>query len=305
MVVSTCDSSGSRLLQKMRFNTVLIDEASQATECETLVPIVHGAERVVLVGDQQQLQPVVISSACRRAGMSVSMFERLINTGMKVQMLRVQYRMHPELSAFSNEEFYEKRLENGVKEEDRKMIRFCYPNGKKPIVFWNLKGKEGIGSTGSSFLNMREAVGVIDVVKELTNCGVKQKNIGVITSYTGQKLLLKNLLVQSKLKDVECASVNTFQGREMDYIVLSCVRSNPQHIIGFLKDPKRLNVALTRARYGLIVVGDAVVLKYDDLWKKYLAYHFAQSTLVEGTVGNWRAINTFYYSVCFTFKIRN
>ena len=74
----------------------------------------------------------------------------------------------------------------------------------------------------------------------------------------------------------------------MDYIVLSCVRSNPMRIIGFLKDPKRLNVALTRARFGMIIVGDTSVLKYNDLWKEYLSYHQALNTLVDGSIGHWQ-----------------
>lgn len=288
-VVSTCDSAGSSVLTGLHFGSVLIDEASQATECETLIPIVHGAHRVVLVGDQKQLSPVVLSGICRRAGYSVSLFERLINSGMEPQLLRVQYRMHPALSVFCNHKFYEDRLVDGIDEKNRPMVKFCYPNTKVPMLFWNLKGRESIGNTGSSFLNVREATAVVSIVKELMQCGVKEKKIGVITSYTGQKILLKNLLQKSGLGKVECASVNTFQGREMDYIVLSCVRSNSRRIIGFLNDPKRLNVMLTRARFGLIIVGDASVLKYDSLWSEYLSYHAALSTLVDGSIGHWMA----------------
>ena len=288
VVVSTCDSAGSPLLSGCVFNSVLVDEASQATECETLIPIVHGAHRVVLVGDQKQLQPVVLSAVCKRAGYDVSLFERLIDSGREPELLGVQYRMHPALSVFSNHKFYEGRLEDGIGEANRPLIKFCYPNTKVPLLFWNVKGRESIGNTGSSFLNVQEATAVVNIVKELMQCGIKEKKIGVITSYTGQKVLLKNLLQQSRLGKVECASVNTFQGREMDYIVLSCVRSNPMRIIGFLKDPKRLNVALTRARFGMIIVGDTSVLKYNDLWKEYLSYHQALNTLVDGSIGHWQ-----------------
>ena len=273
----------------MTFPTVLVDEASQTTEPEVLIPIVHGAQRVILVGDQCQLQPVVLSLQCKACNYHRSLFERLIEMGIKTQLLSVQYRMHPALSEFSNATFYENKLVNGITERNRPvLVKFPFPDQTRPLVFWHVVGKESLGSKGGSYQNFVEAMSVIEVIRTLLDCKCQQNKIGVITSYTGQRLLLMNLLVQNGLRDVECSSVNMFQGREMDYIVYSCVRSNERHEIGFLKDPKRLNVALTRARFGMIIVGNTSLLHDDPLWRNYVQYHGENSTLVDGSIAKWR-----------------
>lgn len=293
VVVSTCDTSGSFVLEEVVFNTVLIDEASQATEPEVLVPITHGAQRVILVGDQCQLQPVVLSGQCKRCGLDCSLFERLIRIGMKTSLLRIQYRMHPILSAFSNHLFYNDKLKDGVKEKNRPINpRICYPNGDAPLCFYHVVGNETVGGNGSSYMNMTEGKAVIELTLSLINSGVEPSQIGIITGYTGQKLLIQNLLSKSHLSSVEFASVNMYQGREKDYIIFSCVRSNNRNMIGFLSDKKRLNVALTRARYGIFVVGNAELLKHDDTWGMYVDYHIGYHSLVEGTVGSWRRLDT-------------
>lgn len=289
VVVCTCDTAGSSLMNGIPFPTVLIDEASQTTEPEVLIPIVHGAQRVIMVGDQCQLQPVVISLQCKACKYDRSLFERLIELGMKTQLLSVQYRMHPVLSEFSNSTFYDNKLVDGITERNRPILsKFPFPDKKRPLVFWHVVGKESLGSKGGSYQNFVEAMTVIEVIRSLVECKCPQNRIGVITSYTGQRLLLMNLLVQHGLKDVECSSVNMFQGREMDYIVYSCVRSNTRKEVGFLKDPKRLNVALTRARYGMVVVGNASLLCNEQLWSTYVNYHKNHRTLVEGSITSWR-----------------
>ena len=292
--MSTCDTAGSKVMVGIEFRTVLIDEASQTTEPETIVPLVHGAERVILVGDHLQLQPVVISLQAKACNYDRSLFERLITLGMKTQLLSVQYRMHPALSEFSNTTFYQNRLVDGIAEKNRPMIpAFPYPNKKRPLVLWNVVGKESVGSKGSSYQNFVEAMAVIDVIKLLIQCKCRPQQIGVITSYTGQRLLLTNLLAQNQLSSIECASVNMFQGREMDYIVYSCVRSNETNQIGFLKDSKRLNVALTRARFGLIVVGNCSLLCTESLWNQYVTYNLGYKTAVDGSINSWRVKQSF------------
>lgn len=292
VVVCTCDTSGARVLDELVFNTVLIDEASQATEPEVLVPITHGAQRVILVGDQCQLQPVVLSGQCKQCGLDCSLFERLIRIGMNTSLLRTQYRMHPILSAFSNHVFYNDKLKDGVSERNRPINpRICYPNRKVPMCFYHIVGNETVGGNGSSYMNMTEGKAVIEITLSLISSGVDPSQIGIITGYTGQKLLIQNLLSKSHLTSVEFASVNMYQGREKDYIIFSCVRSNNRNVIGFLSDKKRLNVALTRARYGIFVIGNAELLKHDDVWGMYVDYHIGNHSLVEGRVDAWRPLD--------------
>ena len=292
VVVSTCDSAGASVFEGLRFNSVLIDEASQATEPECLIPITHGSQRLILVGDQCQLQPVILCPQCKMCNLDLSLFERLFSIGMKVNLLRSQYRMHPILSAFSNHAFYEDKLKDGITERNRPILqKLDYPNKKAPLCFWHVIGSETVGRTGNSYMNMTEGKCVIELVQHLLSCGVKTSQIGIITSYTGQRLLLQTLLAKSHIADVELASVNMYQGREKDYIIFSCVRSNMNNTIGFLKDQKRLNVSLTRARYGLFVVGNASLLKSDTIWNMYIRFHQGFKTLVEGKMGHWRVID--------------
>lgn len=289
VVVSTCDSSGANVFEGLCFHTVLIDEASQATEPECLVPITHGAERLILVGDQCQLQPVILCPECRRCKMDLSLFERLIHIGMDVQLLREQYRMHPVLSEFSNHAFYEDKLRDGISEANRPVLeKLGYPNKKAPLCFWHVVGEEAVGRTGTSYMNMTEGKCVIELVQHLLSNGVRESQIGIITSYTGQRLLIQTLLSKSHISNIELASVNMYQGREKDYIIFSCVRSNLKNQIGFLKDQKRLNVSLTRARFGFFIIGNIDTLKNDEIWKMYLRFHIGYKSLIEGKMNRWQ-----------------
>ena len=135
------------------------------------------------------------------------------------------------------------------------------------------------------------------IVFYLERAGIKAKQIGIITPYKGQRAYIINYLqktgqITSKnpnyYKEIEIASVDGYQGREKDYIIVSCVRSNEGPGIGFLKDPRRLNVTITRAKYGMIVLGNAKVLYQDSLWNNLLNHFKANDTLVEGTIPNFR-----------------
>lgn len=281
VVVSTCDSSGNVILKDLRFKTVLIDEASQAVEPEILVSIVHGAERVIIVGDHRQLEPVVLSRRCRFHGYMKTMMDRIISLDFTPVMLDMQYRMHPVLAEFSSHQYYLDSLKNGVREDQRPVLQSLpYPNKTKPLFFWDVEGKESISSKGTSYQNLTEGLAVVRLIQLLLKCKIKKQNIGVVTSYAGQKQLIMNLLVKSKLNEVETATVNTFQGREKDYIIFSCVRSNSSYSVGFLSNPRRLNVAITRARFGLFVIGNRKMMIKDDLGD-YMNYHVDLGTVIE------------------------
>ncbi|XP_064619137.1 regulator of nonsense transcripts 1-like isoform X2 [Lineus longissimus] len=294
VICCTCVGAGDPRLAKMNFRCVLIDESTQATEPECMIPVVLGCKQLILVGDHCQLGPVVMCKKAARAGLSQSLFERLVVLGSRPIRLQVQYRMHPSLSAFPSNIFYEGSLQNGVTASDRTRshLEFPWPQPDKPMFFYATSGQEEIASSGTSYLNRTEAANVEKIVTKLIQGGVKPEHIGVITPYEGQRAFIVQYMqysgkMNSKLyQEIEVASVDAFQGREKDFIVLSCVRANEHQGIGFLNDPRRLNVALTRARFGIVVVGNPKVLSKQSLWNHLLNHYKENKVLVEGPLNN-------------------
>lgn len=268
VVCCTCVGAGDPRISKRRFASVLIDEATQATEPEALISLVHGVKQVIMVGDHRQLGPVLMNKSCVKAGFDRSMFERLMQVGIRPIRLQVQYRMHPALSEFPSNAFYDGSLQNGVSvsERTRPGFDFEWPNPHVPMFMLGCFGSEELASTGTSFLNRVEANNVEKIITKLLKLNVSPSQIGVITPYQGQRSYIMQIMAMSGnirreiYESIEVASVDAFQGREKDYIILSCVRSNDVSSIGFVADARRMNVALTRAKYGLIIVGNPRVL---------------------------------------------
>ena len=160
------------------------------------------------------------------------------------------------------------------------------------MFFWIQTGAEELSSSGTSYLNRGEASAVERVCTTLLKAGVNAGQIGVITPYQGQRAHLvlhmarTGPLRQALYKEIEVASVDSFQGREKDYIIVSCVRSNDHQGIGFLADPRRLNVALTRAKYGMIVLGNARILARVPLWHALISHYKDNACVVEGPLLN-------------------
>eukprot|EP00828_Plagiopyla_frontata_P040626 TRINITY_DN5553_c0_g1_i4.p1 TRINITY_DN5553_c0_g1~~TRINITY_DN5553_c0_g1_i4.p1 ORF type:complete len:546 (-),score=59.96 TRINITY_DN5553_c0_g1_i4:18-1655(-) len=298
VICTTCINAGDPRLKGIVFQHVLIDEATQAIEPECLVPITNGAKQIILVGDHRQLGPVINGRESARAGLSKSLFERMVQSGVRPVRLQVQYRMHPELSKFPSNIFYEGTLQNGVTITDREIEgSFPWPNKNKPMFFYNLYGVEEISASGTSYLNRVEVQQIEKIIYQFIKAGVKTNQLGIITPYSGQRAFIVNYLSKngqlgaSVYKEIEVASVDGFQGREKDYIIISCVRSNEGMGIGFLTDPRRLNVTITRARYGLIICGNAKVLSRDNLWNNLLNHFQTNDVLVEGTLANLKPSN--------------
>ncbi|PHH54451.1 Regulator of nonsense transcripts 1 -like protein [Ceratocystis fimbriata CBS 114723] len=294
VICCTCVGAGDPRLLKKSFRHVLIDESTQSAEPECLIPIVHGATQVVLVGDHKQLGPVIMNKKAARAGLNQSLFERLVHLGMNPIRLNVQYRMHPCLSDFPSNMFYDGDLQNGIGYESRirNDIDFPWPVKESPMMFWANMGNEEISASGTSYLNRTEASNVEKVVTRFLKEGVQPTDIGVITPYEGQRSFLVTTMQttgtcnKDLYKRVEVASVDAFQGREKDWIVLSCVRSNDNQGIGFLSDPRRLNVALTRAKYGLVIIGNPKALSKNELWHSLLSHYKDKNCFVEGPLSN-------------------
>lgn len=303
VICCTCVGAGDPRLNGFRFKQVLIDESTQATEPECLIPIVKGAKQVVLVGDHCQLGPVIMCKKAAKAGLSRSLFERLVMLGTRPIRLQVQYRMHPCLSEFPSNTFYEGTLQNGVTKDDRIMsIDFPWPYLEAPMMFYNSVGQEEYSASGTSYLNRTEADLVEKIVTRLLKSGVMPQLIGVVTPYEGQRAFCVNHMQRAGnwrpelYKKIEVASVDSFQGREKDFIILSCVRSNDHQGIGFLNDPRRLNVALTRARCGLIIIGNAKVLSKQPLWNLLLLHFMGSNSMdknfiVEGALNHLKTSN--------------
>lgn len=297
VICTTCTTAGDPRLSSLRFRSVLIDEATQAAEPEALIPIVHGCKQLVFVGDHSQLGPVITEKRAAAAGLGQSMFERLVALGIRPIRLQVQYRMHPALSAFPSITFYEGTLQNGVSADDRKssLAEFPWVDTAQPMVFWSQTGPEEVSASGTSYLNRVEASAVEKAVTHLLKAGVASDEIGVITPYEGQRAYVVSHfarmgpLRQEVYRDVEVASVDAFQGREKTYIIMSCVRSNEHQGIGFLSDPRRLNVALTRSRLGNVIIGNPKVLSRQSLWAALLQHYRDRNVLVEGPLTNLKA----------------
>ncbi|MED5452801.1 MAG: AAA domain-containing protein [Candidatus Thermoplasmatota archaeon] len=267
----TCIGSGHELLDGRRFSRVLIDEATQATEPATLVPLVRGARQVVLVGDHRQLPPTVISQRAETGGLSRSLFERLVEMGIEPHLLRVQYRMHPSISLFPNERFYAGRLEDGVESAQRPAPGgMLWPDWDHPMAFLPVQEGEVRSPDGKSKENPGEASWVSRVLEGLLDGGeLGMSDIGIITPYAGQVRAIRDNMPE-KLDSVEVRTVDGYQGREKEVIIFSCVRSNSEGNVGFLADSRRLNVALTRAKRGLIVIGDPDTLRHDGDWAAWM-----------------------------------
>ncbi len=297
VICCTCVGAGDHRLKGLKFRAVVLDEATQAVEPEALIPVVHGPKQVVLIGDHRQLGPVILSKEAAKAGLNQSLFERLINLGIRPIRLQVQYRMHPCLSEFPSNSFYDGSLQNGVTvgERIRRSLDFPWPQGPEtPMLFLSCFAPEEISASGTSYLNRTEASQCEKIVTRFLRAGILPSQIGVITPYDGQRahiqqhMQLSGTLRKDLYLEVEVASVDAFQGREKDYIILSCVRSNDSHTIGFLSDARRLNVALTRARYGIVILGNPRVLAKNHLWYHLIMHFKNRQLLMDGQLNSMR-----------------
>lgn len=257
----------------LRFGLVVIDEAAQATEPACLVPVATalGASQLVLVGDHMQLPPTVLSKDAQDGGLGTSLFARLRNAGLDAALLRCQYRMHPTLASFSSERFYDSRVETCPKvAKDRRAIGapagFSWPQPARPLAFVPVFGEER--HSDNSFVNDAQVAALVAVVGKLLLAGADPADLAVVTPYAAQARALADTLPDA----IDVNTVDAFQGREKDVVLVSTVRSNPRHVVGFLADYRRLNVALTRARRALICFGDPATLRADPHWSAFCDY---------------------------------
>eukprot|EP00667_Euglena_gracilis_P002996 EG_transcript_3003 len=274
VVCTTCVGAGLGMLRAMAFPLVLLDEATQAPEPATLIPFFHGSMQVVMVGDQCQLPPTVQSEVAAKGGLDISLFDRLISDGVETHVLDTQYRMHPVISAFPAQRFYQGRLRDGVAEADRTLPqRLEGALGGESLCILNVEGMDF--PQGTSQANLQEAACVATLVGRLAGAGVELENVGVITPYAAHVALISTQVrdLLGTVDDLDISSVDGFQGQEKDVIILSMCRANDQQAVGFASDWRRMNVSLTRARFLLFVVCHVETLCGDALWRDFFAFH--------------------------------
>ncbi|XP_042839956.1 protein ZGRF1 isoform X2 [Panthera tigris] len=267
----TCAACPFPCMNDLKFPVVVLDECSQITEPASLLPIARfECEKLILVGDPKQLPPTIQGSdAAHENGLEQTLFDRLCLMGHKPVLLRTQYRCHPAISAISNDLFYEGNLMNGISETERSPLLEWLPT----LCFYNVKGLEQI-ERDNSFHNVAEAAFTLKLIQSLIVSGIAGSVIGVITLYKSQMYKLCHSLNavnfdHPDIKAVQVSTVDAFQGAEKEIIILSCVRTRQ---VGFIDSEKRMNVALTRGRRHLLIVGNLACLRKNRLWGRVIQH---------------------------------
>lgn len=288
VVAATCLYSGNRGSgrpeDRLTFDWVIIDEAGRATLPEALIPIVK-AEKAIMVGDERQLPPMLdeitseemINSESEEqdgeSRLDTSLFQSLVEQtveagGNHVARLTKQYRMHPAIGNMISTVFYEGQLQNGKEEHPRRRTLEWLP---APVTWFSTSRNSNSDETrvDQSFANHTEAHIILDILEKMQarrSASSSNLTVGVISGYSAQVEYLTTRIDpdNSRWKSlaIEIATVDSFQGRECDVVIYSTVRSNRNRSIGFLKDYRRINVALSRAKDRLVVVGDNLMMEH-------------------------------------------
>ena len=270
IICSTNSFAGGDLLEeyisltKKNFDIVVIDEATQSVEPSCLIPALF-APKLILAGDHKQLPPTVLSPNAKE--LEYSLFERLINiyTNKRSLILNTQYRMNQEIMQFSNNHYYNNKLLCGDENKNWKLEND--PFSSKPLIFIDSsQGQEMKKENSTSYYNLHEVGLVEKVVNKYLSQALKPQSLGIITPYNSQVQELKKIINP----EIKVSSIDGFQGGEREIIILSFVRSNVKEEIGFLKDSRRLNVALTRAKKKMILIGNSKTLSSSKEYKDLL-----------------------------------
>lgn len=277
LVCATCATAAGDDLDDERFDVAFCDEATQASEPVTLVAFLR-APRVVLAGDHKQLPPTVLSRAAQEGGLGVSLFERLVALhGEARTMLREQHRMNESLMRFPSAQMYDGALRAHPSVAHRALAEVLADGvdvDAPPVLFVDTAGRgwdESRPAGDESIRNVGEAECVVRHLATLLDAGLDPSEVAVISPYASQVALLRELASSRGISSaVEIDTIDAFQGREKDAVLLSTVRSNADGQIGFLRDLRRMNVAITRARRHLFVVGDGATLARDGYYQAFI-----------------------------------
>ncbi|XP_053394348.1 helicase with zinc finger domain 2-like [Mercenaria mercenaria] len=308
ILCTTAVGSNPKVLSAASVYQVIVDEAGMCPEPQCLVPIIATkAEQVVLIGDHKQLRPIVMCKEAASLGLETSLFERYAMTksskNVRFTMLEHQYRMHPQICSFPSEQFYQNKLETrrGLWYGTNLDIWPKVGDDSYPFVLVHVEGKEEMLTVSTedgneqSKSNSAEVDHVIEVYSYLTKKMHQHKeSIQILSQYNAQCSEIRRKLQSKGFNDEHVNTVVSSQGGEWDYVIFSTVRSLPdykieknptigwcQHNLGFITDKNQVNVAITRARKGLIIIGNRKLLECDSVWKKLIERYERHGCIME------------------------
>lgn len=271
VIATTLIGVSHKVLHGIKFKTVLIDEASQALEAECWNAILK-ADKVILAGDPMQLPPTVKSEEAKQLGMSVTLLDRMREVLEHVSLLTIQYRMNDKILGFPNQQFYDNQLQSAIS-----VAQHFLPEDSYPLSFIDTAGcgfEEVLHPENRSLSNPGECQILFEhLIKNIAMySGV---SIGIISPYAEQVRWIKQQMAAQKqlaFLDIEVNTIDGFQGQEKEVIYMSLVRCNDKAEIGFLKDQRRLNVAMTRAQKKLVMIGDSATITSHAVFSDLIQY---------------------------------
>ncbi|ONH68944.1 Helicase SEN1 [Cyberlindnera fabianii] len=295
IICSTLSGSAHDMVANLgiKFDSVIIDEACQCTELSAVIPLRYGCSRCIMVGDPNQLPPTVLSGAASNSNYDQSLFVRMAKN-TKPLLLNVQYRMNSAISKFPSKKFYNSELLDGP-QNDALTTRPWHKNAFfPPYRFYDItEGKQSQNKKTFSFVNETEVDIALELVHKLVDEFGKldfKNKIGIITPYKEQNSLLRNKFIRewgkAILNEITFNTIDGFQGQEKEIIIMSCVRADPSSRgVGFLRDFRRMNVALTRPKSSLWILGHQESLVKNELWRDLITDAKERNCLVEAKMG--------------------
>ncbi|MCQ2973628.1 MAG: AAA domain-containing protein [Bacteroidales bacterium] len=280
VITCTLVGAANREIADLHYRTVFIDEAAQALEPACFIPIIR-AERVIFAGDHCQLPPTVKSREAIKGGLSKTLFEKIVDNNIPSTMLCEQYRMNKIIMQFSNQQFYDGKLIANSNCADIKVF-----DDDMPLEFIDTAGTgfvEKIEPKSQSTYNAEEADLLVKYLTnylqnvELLGSMYNVNDIGIISPYKAQAELISSLIKNSEIPDytkqiITIDTADSFQGREKDIIFISLVRTNSKGEIGFLKDTRRMNVAMTRAKRKLVIFADSATICHNKFYDNLISF---------------------------------
>lgn len=279
VIASTNSTAASEVLETVRFDFVIVDEASQCSIPSALIPILKG-DRFILTGDHFQLPPVVISREAVEKGLDESLMDYLAKKyPYQICMLEEQYRMNKDISKLVSDLFYSSKLLADHTVRDR-YLRLAKNDTLPPYVnakaleFLHVEGKDRIKLDTKSFYNTEEADFAVTLASSYIRAGIRPAEIAIITPYRAQVEQIRRLVTKEEhlalFEGIEVDTVDAFQGREKDLVIISSVRANEENSMGFLSDKRRLNVSISRAKKKMILLGSESLLKTNALYRSVI-----------------------------------
>lgn len=276
IICSTLSGSAHDFLASlsMKFEQVIIDEACQCVELSALIPLRYGCKKCIMVGDPNQLPPTVLSQAAASFNYEQSLFVRMQKKNPEsVYLLDTQYRMHPEISKFPSKEFYHGKLHDGPNLAVLNTMPWHSVTPFSPYRFFDITSRHQQNDKTKSFSNSMEARVALEMVEKLETDFPDEhitRRLGIISPYKEQIRALKRVFTTrygpTIVNEIDFNTVDGFQGQEKDIIIISCVRASETGSVGFLSDIRRMNVALTRAKTSLWILGNKSSLMRDKVW---------------------------------------